>query len=200
MNLLKLYSIFLTVILISGCIQNSFLSPTSLQNRMKLDLLSNGISQHWNQIGDVNWNFQDEVAYSASGTGHLVSKESYDNFILEADFWINDTGNSGIFIRCNNPLEITASTCYEINIFDQRPDQRYRTGGIVNFAEPKIYINAGGNWNRFKIIADGPSLTVFLNDQLIIDIEDSTFLDGPLTLQNNGSANIKFKNVFLEDL
>ncbi len=198
------FLIYCTIIFItfisSSCIQNTRITTINPNNELKENMLLNGITDNWNQIGDVNWSFQDGTVYSASGTGHLITKELYSNFILEADFWINDVGNSGIFIRCSNYEEIAAATCYEINIFDQRPDQRFRTGGIVNYAEPKVYINAGGNWNTFKIIADGPSIVVYLNDHLVVDIVNSKLRSGPITLQNNGGAIVKFKNVLLEEL
>ncbi|MBI80068.1 MAG: DUF1080 domain-containing protein [Pseudomonadota bacterium] len=200
MKFLIYCTIYFIAFISSSCIQNNRITAINTSNELKQNMLLNGISDHWNEIGDVNWSFQDETVSSTSGTGHLISKESYDNFILEADFWINDVGNSGIFIRCSNYEEIAAATCYEINIFDQRPDQRFRTGAIVNYAEPKVYISAGGNWNRFKIIADGPSIIVYLNGHLVVDIVNSKLRSGPITLQNNGGAIVKFKNVLLEEL
>ena len=41
-----------------------------------------------------------------------------------------------MFIRCQDPKTITAMNSYEVNIFDKRPDQSYRTGGIVDVAKP----------------------------------------------------------------
>ena len=51
------------------------------------------------------------------------------------EFWASDDANSGIFLRCQDPTKITDKSCYEANIFDQRPDPTYGTGGIVHFAE-----------------------------------------------------------------
>ena len=35
--------------------------------------------------------------------GHLVSKNSYTDFQIRAEFWVDSDANSGIFIRCTDP-------------------------------------------------------------------------------------------------
>ena len=42
-----------------------------------------------------------------------------------------------MFIRCEDPKTINAMNAYEVNIFDKRPDQAYRTGAIVDVAKPE---------------------------------------------------------------
>ena len=58
---------------------------------------------------------------------YLVSKESYGDFQIRAEFWVDSDANSGIFIRAQNPEKIGADTSYEVNIFDKRPDPSYGT-------------------------------------------------------------------------
>ena len=36
---------------------------------------------------------------------YLVTKKSYKDFELHAEFWVSDDANSGIFIRCSDPEE-----------------------------------------------------------------------------------------------
>ena len=54
------------------------------------------------------------------------------------EFWASDDANSGIFIRCQNPKQITDRSCYEVNIFDQRPgpDLRHRRDRAFRRGEP----------------------------------------------------------------
>ena len=68
------------------------------------------------------------------GTGFLVSQNSYGDFQLKAEVWIDPDANSGVFIRCADPQKIGADSCYEVNVYDKRPGQEYRTGGIVDHA------------------------------------------------------------------
>ena len=65
---------------------------------------------------------------------YLVSKQSFKDFEIRAEFWVSDDANSGIFIRNTDPKNISSKTGYEVNIFDQRPDPSMGTGGIVPFA------------------------------------------------------------------
>ena len=66
---------------------------------------------------------------------YLVSKQSYKDFEIRAEFWVSDDANSGIFIRDTDPKNISSKTGYEVNIFDQRPDPSLGTGGIVDVAK-----------------------------------------------------------------
>jgi Domain of Unknown Function (DUF1080) len=154
---------------------------------------------HWTELGDANWSLNDGVLEADSGAGFLVSNEEFDNFELTLDFYPGPNTNSGVFMRCQNPAEITDKTCYEANIFDTRPDQTFRTGGIVNFAPPAKVIDSEGQWNTYEITADGPRLTVKLNGETTVDVEDETLASGPIALQY-GAGSIKFRNVQLRKL
>jgi hypothetical protein len=113
---------------------------------------------------------------------------------MKLEFWVDDDANSGVFIRCSDPKEITATNAYEVNIFDKRPDPAYRTGAIVNVAKPLSVINAGGRWNTYEITAQGPKMTVVLNGTRTVDVEDAKFARGPIALQY-GAGIVKFRNV-----
>ena len=141
-----------------------------------------------------SWTVKDGVIHSLRGGNRIVSKEQYGDFVLRLDWRISDQGNSGIFIRCADPQSVRDTNCYEVNIYDTRADQTYRTGGIVHIAAPTSVINAGGRWNTYEIAAQGPQLTVTLNGTQTVDVEDSQFADGPIALQY-GAGIVKFRNV-----
>jgi hypothetical protein len=121
---------------------------------------------NFNMVGTANWKLADGVVEATSGSGFLVSKETYSDFEIRAEFWVDEAANSGVYIRCQNANQITDTTCYEANIFDKRPDQSGRTGAIVHVAKPLANIDAGGKWNTYEITAKGPQLTVRLNGTL----------------------------------
>jgi hypothetical protein len=133
------------------------------------------------------------------GTGFLVTPVSYTDFQITADFWVTDDANSGIFIRCSDPKTITAMNAYEVNIYDKRPDQSYRTGGIVDVAKPMAMVNTGGKWNTIDVTARGTKLTVLINNMKMVDVDDKKFASGPIALQY-GAGTVKFKNVRLRRL
>ena len=114
---------------------------------------------------------------------YLVSKNSYKDFQIRAEFWADHTTNSGIFIRCTDPKKITATNAYEVNIYDQRPDPTYGTGAIVNVAKVSPMPKAGGKWNTYEITAKGSQLTVVLNGVQTVNIQNSQHAQGPFALQ-----------------
>jgi hypothetical protein len=131
--------------------------------------------------------------------GFLVTPVSYGDFQLSLEFWVSDDANSGVFIRCQDPKNITAMNAYEVNIYDRRPDPSYRTGAIVDVAKPMANINTGGKWNTYEITAQGPKLTVTLNGQRTVDVEHKGYARGPIALQY-GAGTVKFRNVRIRTL
>ncbi len=153
----------------------------------------------WVALGDANWAVMDGVVQADSGNGFLVSVQSYGDFRLTLEFWTDPDANSGIFIRCSDPNDVGAGNSYEVNIYDKRPDQTYRTGGIVNFAAPASSIDAADRWNTYEITAQGSRLLVELNGTVTVDIEDVTYSEGPFALQY-GAGIVKFRNVRIQRL
>jgi hypothetical protein len=166
-------------------------------------LLDSKTMGDWNKLGDTNWRLEDGAVVADKNAGkdpaYLVSKTSYKDFQIYAEFWASDDANSGIFIRCQDPAKITAKNCYEVNIFDQRKDPTYGTGAIVDFAEVDPMPKAGGKWNTFEITAKGRQITVMLNGQKTVDLRNGLFAEGPFTLQH-GSGVIKFRKVAIKPL
>ena len=148
----------------------------------------------WKQVNNANWELADGTVRADAGTGFLLTDSSYTDFDLDLEFWVTDDANSGVFLRCQNPAELGAATCYEVNIYDQRSDPTYRTGAIVGVAKPSVQINTGGRWNRYEISARGRHLTVKLNGQQTVDVENDRFAGGPIALQY-GAGRVMFRNV-----
>jgi hypothetical protein len=153
----------------------------------------------WRVLGDANWTLGDGAVSATSGSGFLLSARSYGDFELTLDFWVDEPANSGIFIRCSDPASVTDRNCYEVNIYDTRPDQTYRTGGIVHLAAPTSVINTGGQWNSYQITARGDRLVVVLNGTQTVDTRDSQFARGPFALQY-GAGVVGFRNVRIRSL
>lgn len=150
----------------------------------------------WNVVGNANWAVVDGAVQATMGTGFLVTPESYGDFQITADIWVSDDANSGIFIRCSDPKTITAANAYEVNVYDRRPDPSYRTGAIVDVAKPLTMVNTGGKWNTMDITARGPRLTVLINGEKTVDVQDNKHARGPIALQY-GAGTVKFRNVRL---
>ncbi|MEX0617978.1 MAG: DUF1080 domain-containing protein, partial [Pseudohongiellaceae bacterium] len=158
---------------------------------------------NFNLLGTANWAAVGGTvmaSQSEDGPGYLVTRESYGDFELRVEFWASHDANSGIYMRCQNPDAITDRTCYEANIFDQRGDPSFGTGGIVHIApvtEP--YPKVGDKWNIYEITLRGPRLTVMLNGETTADVEDPQFTEGPIALQW-GRGTVRLRSVDIRPL
>jgi hypothetical protein len=156
----------------------------------------------WDRVGDANWTIADGAAQATEGKGgHLVSKEQFADFELTAEVWVETAKtNSGIFIRCQDPASIGAKNCYEINIWDGRPEQDFATGGIVNVAKVITPTKVAGQWATVVISARGPKMVVTVNGTKTAEGEHTQFARGFITLQFGGPGTVRFRNVRLRPL
>ena len=166
---------------------------------------------NFNRLGDAVWRAEGGaiVADKARENSYLVTKGSYKDFIIRAEFYAEKNTNSGIFIRAQDPKKIGAATSYEVNIYDMRPGQEYATGGIVDFARipvpnPPGY-KAADKWNTFEITAKGDTVTVVFNGIKTVEMKNAKFAQGPFALQfgNHGKAPggaIKWRKVQVKSL
>lgn len=157
---------------------------------------------NFNIVGDANWTAEMSSirATEGSGASWLVTRDSYSDFEIRVEFWASHDANSGIYMRCQNPQRITDRDCYEANIYDQRPDLDYGTGGIVHIApvsEP--YPKVGDRWNIYKITARGNHLVVELNGETTVDVRDDKLASGPIGLQW-GRGELRFRKVQIREL
>jgi hypothetical protein len=177
-------------------------SPASAQDAGWETLFDGSSLDGWSVIGGANWRLDPSdgsVVADAGEEGHLVTESSYDDFEVVIEFWVEPRTNSGVYIRCADPTEITAQGCYEVNISDQRADPTYRTGAVVGVSSPLEVVDAGGRWNEYVIRADGPRLTVTLNGIRTVDAEDASHTAGVIGLQFS-TGTVRFRSVRIRQL
>ena len=161
---------------------------------------------NFNRVGDANWRVEDGAIVADKGKGgYLVSKTSYANFEIRAEFWAGHDANSGIFMRCADANKITDRTCYEANIFDQRPDPTFGTGALQHLIKASPMIKAGGKWSTYVVTVKDTHIRIVLNGVETATGYDSQFASGPFALQfgNRGKEPggvIKFRKVQIKPL
>lgn len=158
--------------------------------------------ENFDRLGDANWTaeYASIRATTGNGASWLVSKESYGDFELRVEFWASHDANSGVYMRCQDRGRITDRNCYEANIFDQRPEAAYGTGGIVHVAPVSEPLpKAGDHWNVYRLIAQGDRLIVELNGRRTVDVRDSQFASGPFALQW-ARGELRFRKVEIREL
>lgn len=147
----------------------------------------------------AHWRAENGVLIFDGKGQSLQTTASYKDFELFVDWKIEKGGDSGIYLRGSPQVQIW--------------DNPLGSGGLYNNeknpARPLVVADAPvGEWNRFHIIMKGPRVTVYLNNQLVVD---NTILEnywdrekpiaeaGPIELQNHGNT-LYFKNIFVRDL
>lgn len=162
--------------------------------------------ENFNRIGDANWRAEGGAIVADKGKGgYLVSKTSYKDFQLRAEFWAETITQSGIHIRAQDPNSITTKNSYEANIYDLRPVAEYGTGAIVDFAKVNPMPKTRAGWNTYLITAKGNNIIVELNGVQTVNLTDASFPSGVIALQfgNRGKepgGTIKWRKVQVREL
>jgi len=158
---------------------------------------------NFTRVGGANWTIVDGVVQAdkstTKGSSFLVSKTAYKDFEVRVEFWVSDDANSGVYMRCADGNKPTDTTCYEANIFDQRPDPKFGTGAITNIAPISPMPKAGGKWNVYDITVKGNELSIVLNGQTTVIAYDGKLASGPIALQY-GKGVVKFRRVDIKPL
>jgi HEAT repeat protein len=132
----------------------------------------------------------------------LSTKRDYEDFELYVDWKIGPKGDSGIYLR-GSP---------QVQIWDPA-DRPEGSGGLFNNqkgpSKPLVCAdNPVGEWNTFYIKMIGERVTVYLNDELIVDDvvlenywdrKQPIFPSGPIELQCHGHK-IYFNNIFIREI
>jgi hypothetical protein len=185
-NTMKRRSIVGAALLVAGFAAFPYAHQASGQTDAGWVTLFDGKNlDNFNKVGDANWRIEDGSAVADKGNGFLVTKNTYTDYQIRAEFWIDGEANSGVFIRCTDPVKIGSATAYEVNIWDERPDPSYGTGAIVNVGKVDPMPHTAGKWNVYEITAKGSTFTVTLNGQKTVDgAQDAKFATGKIALQH----------------
>lgn len=107
---------------------------------------------------------------------YITTKRKYENFVLKLDFKFEKTGNSGVFMRIDDPKD-PVNTGFELQILDTHGKENpghHDCGGIIGTAGPsKNKVKLAGEWNEYIIYLNGNRLKVTLNGEQIQDLDIS---------------------------
>lgn len=151
------------------------------------------------------WTVKDGVLSSTGGKGYIRTVGTYRNFELSLEARITDSaggrGNSGVYIRCqpHKDVKVEYPPGYEVQI--DHGDGNNPTGSIYNRHKAKPTGVKDGEWFRMRIKAEGPHLQVWVNDESVLDVQDETFADGYIFLQQHHRTGVcEFRRVRLGQL
>tara|TARA_R110000868_G_scaffold265437_1_gene524239 strand:+ start:557 stop:1258 length:702 start_codon:yes stop_codon:yes gene_type:complete len=180
----------------------------------------------WKKLGgDATYKVEEGMIVGTTATPRdtsntfLVTKKSYDNFVLEfeviLDLAPNNYHNSGVQVRSHSLPEFNNGLVhgYQVEI---DPDTTARSGGIYdegrrgwvhdlsdNPAAKKAY--KLGRWNHFKVVANGTSIKSWLNGVPAANYTDDLDSEGFIGLQvhstdSENPLNIKWRNIRIKSM
>lgn len=107
---------------------------------------------------------------------YITTTRKYANFIIDLEFKFEPRGNSGVFMRIDDPNNPVDSG-FEVQILDtygKKNVGHHDCGGVIRTVGPaKNMVKPAGQWNRYTITMNGNQLTVVLNGEQIVDIDIS---------------------------
>lgn len=146
-----------------------------------------------------HWSVRDGVLYYDGKGQSLQTARDYTDFELLVDWKIGPKGDTGIYLRGTPQVQIW--------------DRAEGSGGLFNnqknAKDPiKKADKAVGEWNTFRIVMRGDVVSVWLNNELVVDkVTMENYWDrskpiapsGPIELQHHGNP-IEFKNIYIKEL
>ena len=166
------------------------------------------------------WSIDDAGVLHCKGTplGYLYTEKDYGSFVIELDYrWPPNAepGKGGVLIRKTGPDKIWPKSLEaQINVGDagdfwgldgyrlDGPEDRKKSlehpqfGRLTNLKKTAAVERPAGQWNHYKIIADGSTVTLEINGQIVNRATDCETAPGRILLTAEGSP-IEFRNVRL---
>ena len=165
----------------------------------------------WNIHGTEIWYVEEGLLVCESGPdkgyGYLATTERYKDFELTLQFLQEANGNSGVFIRSS--IEGTKITGWQAEVAPPGSNtggiyESYGRGWLIK-PDPALDKHLKmGEWNKMKILAQGDTVTTYLNGVQMITLSDEKIggAIGQIALQihDGGGIKVKWKNINLKAL
>lgn len=150
----------------------------------------------------AHWSVEDGVIVFDGEGDNLCTERDYADFEFLVDWKIQAKADSGIYLRGSPQVQIWDA--------EENPEG---SGGLWNNQNnpnkpDKCADKPLGEWNRFHIIMVGEKVTIYLNDELVVndvtlenywERDKPIYPTGSIELQNHGDK-LWFKNIFVKEL
>lgn len=202
-SLLRPLALLLVVALVGGCAASK---QASTENDW-ITLFDGSGFDGWTQAGPGEFVLEDDGTMLGTGGMGLFyySDQSFRDFELQLDWKaVNDTANSGIFIRFPEQTDdpwYAVNNGYEIQIAGVG-DDKHTTGAVYSFAHRfKNAAKPAGEWNTYLIRVTGQRYEIFLNGEQVNDYFGNRGREGYIGVQNHDSeSKVWFRNIRVRPL
>lgn len=176
-----------------------------------IDLFNGENLDGWVNHGSEKWYVENGLLVCESGPkaeyGYLSTEQNYKNFELTLEFKQESDGNSGVFIR--STFEGTKVSGWQVEVAPPNKHtggiyESYGRGWLIKPDAEKEKALKMGEWNTLKIVANGPSVTSWLNGVEMVHISDEKIGQGEgavaLQIHDGGGIKVKWRNIKLKAL
>jgi hypothetical protein len=139
----------------------------------------------------LNWAVEEGVMTNAPPANNLVSKQTFQNFRLQAEYKVAQGSNGGIYLRGR----------YELQVLDDHGKPVEKTGNMAVYGWTPPLVNASrpaGEWQSLDATIVGNRLTATLNGEKVHDnteiqaitggaLDANESAPGPLLIQGDHS-------------
>jgi hypothetical protein len=150
----------------------------------------------------AHWKAENGIIVFDGKGDSLCTAKDYANFELLVDWKILADGDSGIYLR----------GAPQVQIWDTAKWPEGSGGLYNNKKNPSKPLKCAdkpiGEWNTFRIKMIGDRVSVWLNDQLVVDntilenywdYSKPIYPSGQIELQNHGNS-LYFRNIYIKEL
>ena len=150
--------------------------------------------EHWKVVDGA-------LEFDGKGDSLCTSKD-YADFEMLVDWKILEKGDSGIYLRGSPQVQIWDPANFNQGSGGLYNNQKNPSGVLVKADNPI------GEWNTFRILMIGDKVTVYLNNQLVVnnvtmenywERNKPIYPTGQIELQNHGN-NLWFKNIYIREI
>ncbi len=154
-----------------------------------------------------------EIHLTGNNKFFLTTEKKYSNFELEVEIMLPKVGpaNSGIMFRCHVDPKKSKIMGYQaecdpkVRAYTGRLyDEGRRKWGLLTAEQKKTKgVQAPlGEWIKYRIVANGDHLQVWINGKVTTDLHDKVDSEGHIGIQHHGEKGktYKFRNIRIKEL
>ena len=180
----------------------------SMNNKEDWKSMFNGKDlEGWTVRGKAQWKVENGVLIGQGANGHIYASPELYDLEVKGTFRISDQGggsNSGLYFRCNPPADNPDGypRGYEAQICH---NQEAHTGWLWKPGTPtgkaSRLITKDNEWFTMRVQAIGPKIKIWVNNELVMEYEDSEYKKGYFAIQcHNPGMMIEAKDLYYKDL
>jgi hypothetical protein len=152
----------------------------------------------WTAPDPGDWQIKDGVLTGRGKTSHLFSPNTYTNLEFKAEVKLNHAGNSGMYIRAKYGNGWPRG--YETQVENTSPDPQ-RTGSLYGIKKNLKQLVEDDTWWTQHVIAIGDRIIIKINNQIVVDCNDTRHASGYLALQQHDPGSVvEYRNVMVKRL